>query len=92
MLIGGREGPAFEQVGFLSFSPDSRHVAYSAMEKGKWFMTMDGKTGAKYDAVLIPIYSPDSAHLAYGAQKMASGWSLRMAQRAQLMKRLRRRS
>ena len=93
-MIDGKEGPAFKAMGFLEFSPDSKHVTYSATADGekKGFMVIDGKIGAKYDTVLVPHYSPDSAHLAYGAQKEGNGWSSRTASRGLYMKRSRCRS
>jgi Tol biopolymer transport system component len=64
------------------FSPDSKHLAYVAQEKGTGglFVVVDDKKGKHYEWIgnLVqssalqvgnPIFSPDSQHVAYVAQK-----------------------
>jgi hypothetical protein len=49
------------------FSPDSKHLAYRAIEKSGWTMVLDHKEGKTYDSVGTPIFSRDSQNFAYTA-------------------------
>jgi len=66
--------------GDFIFSPDSRHLAYRALQGENWMVVRDGKAGRPYyekridhydgrgsDVIDDIIFSPDSQHLAYRA-------------------------
>jgi Tol biopolymer transport system component len=68
VVLDGQEGPPFYALGYASFSPDSKHFAYttSGLVAGG-VVVVDGKemprgSGGEAGA---PIFSPDSQHLAY---------------------------
>jgi hypothetical protein len=54
----------------ISFSPDSKRIAYVARDKDQWFMVVDGKEGNRFDEILkySPVFSPDSKRVAYAAR------------------------
>jgi S1-C subfamily serine protease len=70
-----RLGPVAQgEFGALLFSPDSKHVAYSARAREEkplgndaCFVVQDGVEGKHYTATDSLVYSPDSAHLGYVA-------------------------
>jgi Tol biopolymer transport system component len=51
----------------ITFSPDSRHVAYIARFDNARAVVRDGKEGARYRDVSGITFSPDSRHVAYVA-------------------------
>jgi WD40 repeat protein len=65
---GVGEGSPVNPYGF-TFSPDSRHFAYSARRGRKWLVVLDGVEQAHYDFVGQLLFSPDSQHLAYSAME-----------------------
>jgi WD40 repeat protein len=72
VVLDGTRGEAYDLVGDLRFSPDSRRFAYAAMLghdplKGKEFMILDGVRRKVYDSVWEPTFSPDSRRFAYAA-------------------------
>src|SRR5438105_2168234 len=77
VVLNGKKDRAYTETGDLIFSPDSKHLAYSAQRDGKWCIVNDGTEGPLYDVVgkSMPIFSPDSKHLAYVA-KRADQWML----------------
>jgi hypothetical protein len=54
VVVDGVESKLYERVeGGMSFSPDSKHVAYWASPfSGEWYVVVDGHTTAKYTRVL----------------------------------------
>ena len=56
----------------LKISPDSKRVAYVAMEKEKQFVVVDGEEGKQYDGIVegFFIFGPDSKRVAYGAREI----------------------
>jgi hypothetical protein len=69
VVIDGVEGPSYKYITSLPvFSPDSSHVAYSALKSEKGCVVMDGSEGKDYDHTMLPVFSPDSNHLGYGAK------------------------
>jgi Tol biopolymer transport system component len=71
----------FDIVDLPVFSPDGRHVAWSAQrdeKKQKWCVVVDGVAGAEYDQINTqislrdsynPVFSPDGKHVVYSAKK-----------------------
>jgi Tol biopolymer transport system component len=66
-----KKGRVYTKTSDVVFSPDSKHLAYSAQRDGKWCLVNDGTEGPLYDAVgeSMPIFSPDSKHVAYVARR-----------------------
>ncbi len=62
-------GPEFSGSGKITFSPDGKRLAYSAMKDEKWFVVVDGQTGPVFDGIIEggPFFSLDSQHVAYVA-------------------------
>jgi S1-C subfamily serine protease len=80
VVLDGVEGKKYASVGLLTFSPDSRRLAYAAVRtsggKRRMLVVVDGKEGKEYDQIGggfqwpppdVPVFSPDSRHLAYVA-------------------------
>ncbi len=68
VVVDGKAGPEYDQVDHISFSPDSRHVAYKARKDGKWTLIVDGAPTPACDELAdgFPVFSPDSSRIAYG--------------------------
>jgi len=59
-----------EQPYFLTFSPDSKHLAYEYKDS----VWVDDKPGQPYDQVYEPRFSPDSKFIGYNAIKGNEVW------------------
>jgi len=75
MVAGGIQGKQYDFLGHVIFSPDSKHLAYSAGmgpdRLGDRFVVVDGIEGKQYQFVRGDIvFSPDSQRLAYYAQTL----------------------
>jgi Tol biopolymer transport system component len=57
-------------------SPDSQHVAYTAMVGREWFVVRDGQRSSAYDGVDFLLFSPDSRHLAFMAKRGGQWFSV----------------
>lgn len=78
VVLDGVEGPAFNMILGLVFSPDSAHVAYLA-SRGKEGprVVLDGHEGRIYQNMLKPVkFFPDSSRLLYAAQRAAGSWTI----------------
>ncbi len=67
-VVDGVEGPEFHWLGSLTFSPDSRHVAYAAgPARGSGHVFLDGQElpGSEAPKVGRIVFSPDSRRLAW---------------------------
>jgi hypothetical protein len=68
VVVDGKEGPAFPEVGVPVLSDDGSHVAYAAYTKdGKCHVAVDGKIGPAYDALEEIAFSPDGKRVGYVA-------------------------
>jgi hypothetical protein len=45
VIVDGKEGKRYDNLGFLVFSQDSSRIVYAAQETKKWFVVIDGKEG-----------------------------------------------
>jgi hypothetical protein len=66
--LASEPGPLFDEIasGSLKFSPDGRHLAYSARRDRKWRVVVDGKdAGGAYDIVGVPKFCESGALLGY---------------------------
>ncbi len=73
MVIDGKKGEKFDEVGKPVFSPDGKRIAYRVREGDKWFIIVDGKKGEKFDKVGDPVFSPDGRRIAYVAWESGKG-------------------
>ena len=69
VVLDGKEGPEFDEIAGLRFSPDSTHCAYKGRRGDKWRLVLDGEEGPEYGDIASahPTFSPDSKRLAYEA-------------------------
>jgi hypothetical protein len=51
VLINGKPGPGYEEIGSIIVSDDGKRVAYSAKRRGSWVVVADGKEGPEYQAI-----------------------------------------
>ena len=68
-VIDGKPGKVYWFVGGMSFSPDSKHVAYAAGTFGasRQVTVVDGEEQPEHGGVSAPVFSPDSQRVAYAA-------------------------
>jgi len=52
VAIDGRPGAGYEAVVTPIFSPDSKRVAYEAVQRDKRFVVLDGKEGKKHEGLV----------------------------------------
>jgi Tol biopolymer transport system component len=78
--VDGAEGKSHNDVSALTFSPDSKRIAYKAWDEGKGaLVVIDGVESKAYvvlssDDLFSDIaFSPDSKHVVYGAKKARGG-------------------
>jgi Tol biopolymer transport system component len=70
LVVDGKEEKQYEYINYPKFSPDSKRIAYEAIEGGKQFAVVDGKEGKRYDPWSLSItFSPDSKMVAYVAKE-----------------------
>jgi len=66
LVVEGREGAEFDDVGQPVFSPDGRHIAVRASKGEKIYIDVDNKTNDGYRRFFgNPIFSADSTKIAY---------------------------
>jgi hypothetical protein len=71
IVIDGHESPLFDRIGYLRFSSDGKHTAYSASRGNEVVTLCDGKEVAKAAGA----FSPDWQHLVYIAPR-GRGWTV----------------
>jgi hypothetical protein len=77
VVVDGMEEKQYDGIGgSLTFSPDSKRVAYGAKVGNKWLVVVDGQEQKPYDTILqgTPMFSPDSQRVAYGAKGGNKNW------------------
>jgi hypothetical protein len=52
VILDGAAGAAYDSIANLDFTPDGRHVVYTARRKGKSLVVVDGVEGREYDAFI----------------------------------------
>ena len=68
--VDGQEGPVYDQIERLQFSPGGKHVAYAASGEGwRWRLVLDGVEWGSYDAIGPVTFSDDGERVAFVAQK-----------------------
>ena len=71
VVVNGKAGELHDAVDgrFFTFSADSKHMAYAAMEGAKQFRVVDGKRGPGFDGIGIDfVFSADGKRTAYAGQ------------------------
>lgn len=64
------QGPGYDGIYSIAFSPDAKNVVCIAQNNDKSFLLKDGKEYGPYDMVATPVFfSPDSKRLIYVAKK-----------------------
>jgi Tol biopolymer transport system component len=63
VVTDGAEGPPFDSIDTLEFSPKGNRLLYTASLRAKHYMVLDG-VQTEYDAVPVSAFSPDGEHLA----------------------------
>lgn len=51
VLVNGKPGAGYEDVGSIVFSTDGHHVAYVAKRQGSWMVVADGKEGQAFETI-----------------------------------------
>jgi len=70
VIVNGQAGAGFDYIGGftgVTWSPDSKRVAYGALLNKQWAAIVDD-TGFPYDAIASMVFSPDSRRAAFHAQ------------------------
>jgi rRNA maturation protein Nop10 len=75
MIVDGKEGPGFEEVGGPAFSPDAQRMAYAAKRGKEWRIVADGAEGPGFQEIGAPAFSPDGLRLVY-AGKSEKHWAM----------------
>ncbi len=67
---GWLPGPEYDYLDSLTFSPDSKHVAYEAQKGKKLLAVLDSQPGVEYDRISLagPVFGPEGV-LEYLATK-----------------------
>ncbi|MBI3607936.1 MAG: PD40 domain-containing protein [Nitrospirae bacterium] len=76
LIRDGISSPAYDEIGWIDFSPDGRRLAYSARQGTTWRVIVDGAAVGNYELV-IPFagvehpafFSPDGRRIAYAAKR-----------------------
>jgi len=68
LVVDGKEGTAYAELGVPFFSPNSARLACMATVGGEQLLLCDGKEGKRYARIIDPLFSPDGAKLAYRAK------------------------
>ena len=77
LILDGKRQTSFREIGRPVFSPEGRHIAYSAAReqkdrnssatKRRYFVVLDGSPGGEFDFVSDPAFSPDGKEVGYFA-------------------------
>ena len=78
VVLNGKEGPAFDKVADLRFSPAGSLLAYRARRGLEHFVLMDGKSMGPYGEVEARslVFSPDGKSVAWAAFGKNGQWSV----------------
>ena len=72
MVVDGKLGKPYADLGMPKFSSDGKRVAYAARKGKKWFVVVDGREGKRYDGISsglgFPVnFSPDGRKVVFTA-------------------------
>lgn len=65
----GIKNGVYKEGNDLTYSSDSRHLAYVAIKNEQFLIVVDGKEGPVFDRVISPQFSPDGRYLVYRARQ-----------------------
>ncbi|NQU17202.1 MAG: PD40 domain-containing protein [Candidatus Saganbacteria bacterium] len=71
IVVNGKKGKKHSFVSRYRFSPNSKRLAYTAIDNAKWFVVIDNKKSSALDEVDLPIFSPNSKRVAYKAKNFS---------------------
>lgn len=55
VVIGGKGGKPYDDIGSIIFSPDSKRLAYGAFLEDRGFVVLDGEEGKAYDGIITSV-------------------------------------
>ena len=69
-VIGGKEGPPYDNIVSIMYSPDGKRWAYAAQKGKSAIMVVNGKEEQTFTRIRCPptLFSPDSQRVAYMAR------------------------
>lgn len=80
VVLDGRESDAHEQIYVTSmqFSPDSKRLAYIAIDQGRQYVVADGKVGPAYPAIDSRTleFTSDSQHYHFRTRGATDAWAI----------------
>jgi hypothetical protein len=68
VMLDGVQGKQYDSIFMLTFSPDSKRLAYAARSADKTCVVVDGAEGKAYEEIVDMTFSPDSKRFAYKAK------------------------
>lgn len=74
VVVGGREGEAFQGIAHLAWSPDGKTVAFAGRKGVRWRVIAGTARSEEYDEVGPPQFSPDGKKVGFGARTGLELW------------------
>ena len=68
VAVDGKAGKDYQRVSSITFSPDSKHIAYFGQRNGAWYLVKDGTESPISGEGDQLAFSPDGAHFAYACR------------------------
>jgi hypothetical protein len=70
VAVNGKGGQIYDSVAGLTFSENSRSLAYAALRGRQWSVVVDAKEYEPWDEIGVtsPVLSPDGEHVAYSCK------------------------
>lgn len=68
VVVDGKLHKSYNQVRWLTFSPNGKRLAYAAWKDGEAYIVVDGEKQTAFSAVDLPVFSSDGKSFAYAAQ------------------------
>ena len=68
-VVDAKESKAYDKTDSISFSRDSRHIAFIAKDSRGEFVVLDGKEMKNYDEVSYPYFADNNETLIYSAKR-----------------------
>jgi hypothetical protein len=69
VIVDGREGPEYDKIASITFSPDKKRMAYLAQKGAAYFAVVDGRESHGHTNISFISFSPDGKHVAYSIKK-----------------------
>ena len=75
VVVDGKPHKSYNQVRWLTFSPNGKRLAYAAWKDGEAYIVIDGEKREAFAAVDLPVFNSDGKSIAYAAQ-VGDKWSM----------------